>query len=138
VCAAITGDEAITEKLSIGVLETRRNARIKQLASVGPVLQGSFCQIKVTCGNPNCRCARGEKHISHQVTKKVRNKTKGLYIPVDMVEDVRTWTQEHRRVKKLLKEISDLNEQIVRAHVSTKRARKANQDAAEQHHGKGQ
>jgi hypothetical protein len=128
----------MTEQLSIGVLETRRNALIKQLASVGPVLQGSFCQTKVTCGNPNCRCARGEKHISRQVTKKVRNKTKGLYIPVDMVEDVQAWTGEYRRAKNLLKEISDLNEQIVRAHVSSKRARKANQDAAEQHRKKGQ
>ena len=121
----------MSPRLSIGVLTARRDARVKELASLGPVMQGSFAEIGVTCGNPNCRCARGEKHRSHILTKKVRGKTKSLYVPVDMVEEVRGWIEEHRRAKKLLKEISELNEKIVRSHVSTKRARSANRAAAE-------
>jgi DNA-dependent RNA polymerase auxiliary subunit epsilon len=113
----------MSPRLSIGVLKARRDARIRELASVGPLLQGSLAQIGVTCGNPNCRCARGEKHRSHILTKKVRGKTKSLYVPVDLVEDAREWVEEHRRVKKLLKEISELNEKIIRAHVGTKRSR---------------
>lgn len=121
----------MSPRLSIGVLTARRDARVKELASLGPVMQGSLAEIGVTCGNPNCRCARGEKHRSHILTKKVRGKTKSLYVPVDMVEEVRGWIEEHRRAKKLLKEISELNEKIVRSHVSTKRARSANRAAAE-------
>lgn len=117
-------------RLSVEVLKARRDARVKELASLGPMLQGSLAEIGVTCGNPNCRCARGEKHRSHIVTKKVRGKTKSLYIPVDMVEEVRTWIEEHRRAKRLMKEVSDLNEKIVRAHVGTKRAKRANRAAA--------
>lgn len=113
----------MNQRLSIGVIEARRNARISELASVGPLLQGSLAEIGVTCGNPNCRCARGEKHRSHILTKKVRGKSKSLYVPVDMVEDVRRWVEEHRRVKMLLKDISDLSEKIIRAHVGTKRAK---------------
>jgi hypothetical protein len=94
---------------------------------VGPLLQGSLAQIGVTCGNPNCRCARGEKHRSHILTRKVNGRTRSLYIPVDLVEEVRAWAGEHRRVKKLLKEISELNEKIIRAHVGTRRAAKARQ-----------
>ena len=121
----------MSPKLSIGVLETRRDAKLRQLAEAGPMIQGSLTRIGVTCGNPNCKCARGEKHLSHILTKKVRGKSKSLYVPVDMVETVRKWVEEHKRVKRLLKEVSELNEKIIRAHVPTKRAKAKNRAAAE-------
>ena len=117
-------------KLSIGMLEKRRDAKLKQLAGVGPLLQGSLGEIRVTCGNPNCRCARGHKHRSHILKREVRGKTQSLYVPVDMVEEARKWVEEHRRVKRLLTEISELNRSILKAYVPTKRARAANRGAA--------
>lgn len=119
------------QKLSIGVLEKRRDAKIKQLAAVGPILRGSLAEIGVTCGNPNCRCARGRKHRSHILKRQVRGKTQSLYVPVDMLEEARGWVEEHRRVKRLLKEISELNRSIIKAYVPTKRARAANLATAE-------
>lgn len=121
------------QNLSIGMLEKRRDAKLKQLAKIGPVLQGSLAEIGVTCGNPNCRCARGEKHRSHILKQQVRGKTQSLYVPVDMVEEVREWMEEYRRLKGLLKEISELNRDIIRGHVPAKRARSANQAAAARH-----
>ena len=117
-------------KLSIGGLQARRDAKVNKLASFGPTLQGTLTNVGVTCGNPNCRCARGHKHRSFRVTKKVAGKTKSLYVPVDMLEEVQEWIKQHRQLKKLLQEISDLNEKIIRAYVSTKRAKKANRDNA--------
>ena len=119
------------QKLSIGVLETRRNAKLKELAGVGPVLEGSLAEIGVTCGNPNCRCARGQKHRSHILKRHFRGRTQSLYVPVDMVEEARGWVEEHRRAKRLLKEISKLNRIIIKAYVPTKRARAANRAIAE-------
>ena len=121
------------QQLSINVLERRRNAKIKDLAKVGPMIQGSLATIEVTCGNPNCRCAQGDKHTSHIITKKVRGKTKSVYVPVDRREEVKAWTREYRRIKQLIKEISEINEKILKVHVTSKRARKANQDAASKH-----
>jgi hypothetical protein len=90
-------------------------------------MEGSLGKKRVTCGNPNCRCVKeGEKHISHVLTKKVRGKTKSVYVPVDMVEEVSEWIKEHRRVKEELKKISALSEQIIKQHVSTKRAASKN------------
>ena len=117
-------------KLSIGVLTQRRDAKLKELARIGPPLQGSIATVGVTCGNPNCRCARGEKHTSHILTKKVRGKTKSVYVPVDMLEEAKQWAQNHRRMKKLVKEISDYNEKILKAYVSTTRKKRQNQAAA--------
>lgn len=108
--------------ISINVLKTRRNAAIRRLADSKPFIEGSLTKIRVTCGNPNCCCAQGEKHISHVLTKKVCGKTKSLYVPVDLVEEVTKWVEEHRRIKRELKEISSLSEQIIRQHVSTRQA----------------
>lgn len=108
--------------ISSNVLNTRRNAAIKRLADSRPFIEGSLTKIRVTCGNPNCRCAHGEKHISHVLTKKVRGKTKSLYVPVELVEEVTKWVAEHRRIKRELKEISALSEQIIRQHVSSRQA----------------
>lgn len=108
--------------ISINVLKTRRNAAIRRLADSKPFIEGSLTKIRVKCGNPNCCCAQGEKHISHVLTKKVCGKTKSLYVPVDLVEEVTKWVEEHRRIKRELKEISSLSEQIIRQHVSTRQA----------------
>jgi hypothetical protein len=110
-------------KLSIATLQARRRAKLRELAGVGPVLQGSLAQIRVTCGHPNCRCVTGEKHTSHIVTRKVRGKSKSLYVPVDMVEEAQAWIEQHREAKRLLKEISELSEKIIRSHVSSRRRR---------------
>ena len=84
--------------LSLEVLKARRDARLKELATLGPLLQGSITTVGVKCGNPNCKCAQGEKHTSNILTKKVNGKTKSVYVPVDMLEEAREWTQEYRRL----------------------------------------
>ena len=103
-CSALLkhSGEAMESKLSIGGLQARRDAKVNKLASFGPTLQGTLTNVSVTCGNPNCRCARGHKHRSFRVTKKVAGKTKSLYVPVDMLEEVQEWIKQHRQPKKLL------------------------------------
>lgn len=116
--------------LSIGILETRRDAKLKKLAEIGPILQGSIARVGVKCGNPDCKCARGEKHTSNILTKKVNGKTKSVYVPADMLEEAKQWTQEYKKVKELMKEISNYNEQILRKYVKTKKAKNRNLAAA--------
>lgn len=120
----------MSPKLSIGMMKARRDAKLKELANVGPVLEGSLARIGVRCGNPSCRCARGEKHVSHILKRQVRGKTQSLYVPVDLVEEAEGWVAEYRRARKLLAEVSELNRAIIRAHVSTKRALARNRGAA--------
>ena len=112
--------------LSIGMLEKRRDKKIEQLKELGPVLQGSITIIKTTCGKPNCKCVRGEKHTSTVLTKKVNGKTKSLYIPNDMVTEAKKWVKENQKLRKLQKEISAYNEQILKIYVKSKRARQKN------------
>ena len=107
---------------SLNTLETRRAALLKQLTRVGPMIQGSVCHRRVKCGKPQCRCAQGELHEACVLTKKVAGKTVTTHVPRDLRDEVDAWSREHRRVKALLKQISDLSEKIVRTHVTASRA----------------
>jgi hypothetical protein len=104
---------------------TKRQERLQELAVVGPLIVGSLARVGVRCGNPNCRCARGERHTAYVLTSKVRGKTKTVHVPAGMVEEVRAWVEEHRRLKRLVKEISALSEELVRGHVRAGRAARA-------------
>jgi hypothetical protein len=56
------------------------------------------------------------------LSSKVKGKTKGIYIPVAIADEVESWVKEHHRIKKILKEIDGMNEQIIRMYVTTSRA----------------
>ena len=99
-------------------------ARQKQLQAQGPVLAASLVTIRRLCGNPNCRCAKGHKHPGHYLTWKVKAKTHTAYVPVDLLPQVKLWTQEHRRLKRLLQEITPLQLALIRLRW-TEQARRA-------------
>lgn len=107
---------------SINVLRREINARLKKIAEAGPMIDGSFYKVGRRCGKKSCHCVDGEKHTAYLLTKKVNGKTKSTYVPKEMVEEVEQWTKEHRRIKQLMKEIAERNEQIIRLHVRTSRA----------------
>lgn len=97
---------------SIRMLEVRRNAKRKQLAAVGPVVQGSLVTVKhKTC-----------KHTAHLLTFPVKGKTKSVYVPLGLVEEVRRWSQNYRKVKQLLRESSNLSLALIHRHVPMQRA----------------
>ena len=96
-------------------------ARQKQLQAKSPVLAASLVTIRRACGNPNCRCARGHKHLGHYLTWKVKTKTHTAYVPVDLLPQVTQWTQEHRRLKQLVREITQLSLALIQTHVTAKR-----------------
>ena len=95
-------------------------ARVKQLHARGPVLAASLVQIAKHCGRAGCRCQKGHKHIGHYLTLKRKGKTQTVYVPLDLVEDVRAWIQEHRRLKKLSQEITQLSVARVKGYVKAR------------------
>lgn len=103
------------------VLKNRRNAKLKKLAEVGPLVTGSLVKIQRKCGNKNCRCAKGEGHPAHILTMTVKGKTKSVYVPVDLVDEVREWVQNHKRLKTLIRDISNLSLAIIHGYVAAGR-----------------
>jgi len=96
-------------------------ARQKELQAKCPVLAASLVTTRRACGNPNCRCARGQKHPGHYLTWKVKGKTHTAYVPVDLLPQVKQWTQEHRRLKQLSRQMTQLSLALIQTHVTAKR-----------------
>lgn len=102
-------------------LMQERAAKLAELGRLGPLVQGSLTRRMVRCGGANCRCARGDKHLSHHLTRKVANRTCSVYVPVDMVEEVSRWVAEYRHAKRLLRQITELSEALLRGHVAARK-----------------
>jgi hypothetical protein len=102
------------------------DARLKKLHATGPVLAASLSCFTYRCRRPRCRCrAGGPAHASQHLTfKGPDNKTRSVYVPIDLLAQVRAWTAEHKRLKALLREIHLLSLALVRTH-ATHRRRKA-------------
>jgi len=58
-----------------------------------------------------------------QVTLKQNGKTRTVYVPNDLKEEVIASIREHRRIKTLLQEITQLQLARIRTHVADKRRR---------------
>ena len=108
--------------LSVKELEARRSALLRQLRSVRPLVEGSLSSVERQCGTAGCKCHHGGPgHLQVSLCKKVAGRSHATYVPKDLQEEVRQWNAEHKRVKRLLKEISALSEQIIRSYVSSRK-----------------
>jgi hypothetical protein len=107
------------------VLRHRRRSRLGRLARPGPFLAASLVRIARRCGNPRCRCARGEKHVGLYLTLKEGGTTRTLYVPKDRLVEVQTWVKEYRRVRGLIREVSSLSWKLLKAEKQIRQARKA-------------
>lgn len=100
--------------------------RLKKLAPKGPVLAASFVEFQHRCASAKCACHHGGPlHPSQHLTyKQPGQKTRSVYVPKDLVKDVRSWIDEHRRLKQLLHEIQQLTLALVRTHVRQRRQKR--------------
>ena len=115
-------------KVNIAWLTRKRDGLIKKLSEVGPFVDGSLARVKRRCGNKNCKCyLKGQKHESYYLMYKLKGVTKGVYIPVDLEDEVKEWNDNYKRLKKIIVEITRANKEIIRRHVEEKRLKKGRQ-----------
>jgi len=96
-------------------------ARIKEFKLNGPFVAASLVAFRRKCGRPGCHCQSGEGHLAHHLTFKVKGKTRSVYVPQDLLPEVQQWVSEHKRLKPLLRHISNLALAQIQAHVTSKR-----------------
>src|SRR5215471_7377122 len=98
--------------------EIRRmlDARRARLVPGTPVLAATLTQVRKRCGQPTCHCSHGQPHLAWHLTYKAKGKTRTVYVPHDLLDDVRSWIAAHKRLKTLLDEIHQLTVALVRTH----------------------
>jgi hypothetical protein len=89
-----------------------RELALRKLAQAGPFLEGNLCQFK----RPGC--ATPGWHL----TFKQKGRTRTVYVPLDLVSEVKTWTRTYKSLKKLIREVTRHSLALVRAHVANRRA----------------
>src|SRR5579884_4024717 len=107
-------------------LRQRRQGLAKQLPPVTEILRGSLVERYVTCGNPGCRCAKGERHGPNwylTVTLGPKKTTGGI-IPAETVVRVRTWIANYQNLREALEKISEINRELLRRERDKQRKRK--------------
>ena len=106
-------------------IRAQLRARLTRLGSDQPLLAATLTQLHKRCSRQTCRCrTHGERHTAWQLTYKVQGKTRTVYVPLDLLADVRSWVQEHKRLKNLLQEISQLTLALVKGHVQDRQRKK--------------
>ena len=85
------------------ILKRMRQARQRRLRALGWVLAGSLVRLP--------------GHQSLYLTDKVRRKTRTLYIPLDRLDEVRSWNVQHKEAKRLLGELSVILRALLREEI---------------------
>src|SRR5438128_9298805 len=104
-------------------LRQRRQGLAKLLPPVTEVLRGSLVERYVTCGNPACKCARGERHgpIWYLTVTLGPGRTTGGIIAEEHLKRVRAWIENYHTLKGHLEKISEINRELLRRDRKPKR-----------------
>lgn len=94
-----------------------RDAALRQLAAIGPFLEGALCQFK----RPGC--AKPGWHL----TFKQKGRTRTVYVPMDLADEVASWTRTYKQLKKLIRQVTRHSLGLIRGHVANQRAAKRSQ-----------
>ncbi len=102
-------------------MEDRRYLRAKsrslrsQMRKLGPMVQGSVVLRRMKCGKHNCKCTRGQLHEALCVTYSEKGKTKTVYVDKSLQADAFLWSRNYKQFKKILKEHSLKNLEILKS-----------------------
>ena len=89
-----------------------RERALHQIARVGPFLEGALCPFK----RPGC--AQPGWHL----TFKQKGRTRTVYVPMDLVAEVKKWNRTYKQLKKLIREVSRHSLALIHGHVANRRA----------------
>lgn len=90
-------------------LPGRKRRVFKALRVNSRIIKGSPVSLARECGQPNCRCRKGKKHVSLYLSRSVKGRTTMTYIPHRYEDAVRDGVAEYKRILQSLDELSEVN-----------------------------
>jgi hypothetical protein len=90
-------------------------SRLAKLVHDEPLLHGTLDPRSVTCGNPGCRCSRGERHPALYLVFRREGRPHQVYVPPSLEAQVRMWVATDHAVRSLLEELSRLSVERLQA-----------------------
>ena len=90
----------------------RRQAALRQIAQLGPFIEGSLSPFK----RPGC------SQPGWHLTFKARGSTRTLYVPMELVAQVKQWTLNYRHLKVLIRQVTRHSRSLIHGHLANRRA----------------
>lgn len=87
--------------------ERRCTSKLIALLKQGRVLKGTTYVLRNTCGKPNCKCARGEKHETLYAARSRHGKRQARSVPKPLRDQVLKWIERYNTIDELLGQLSD-------------------------------
>jgi len=81
-------------------------SKVNKLLHDRPFVVGGLVKMARTCGKGNCKCARGEKHVSWYLSTRHKNARKMINIPRQWEKDVFEWVTTYKEIMKHIDLIS--------------------------------
>lgn len=107
------------------LIRRQLDSRLKQCHAGRPLLAASLAIVRRRCGQSSCHCANGgSRHVAYQLTLKEQGKTRTVYVPKELLHEVRSWIDEHKRLKRLQQEITQLTLALIQSHVPNRRRKR--------------
>ena len=106
------------KQASINTLNKRRQDKLDRLPRCGPFVAGSLNRVEK-------RDKHGRTTVYYLLTFKEHGKTRSVYVPKDMVAEVRRWVRNYHKLKKAISQVSADSIAVIRRHVPEKRAESA-------------
>lgn len=97
-------------------LLAQRQRAVQTLPPIEEVLRGSILERSVRCGQPNCRCASGERHTATVLTVSFPGgRTEQISLPAAVLRTVRGWVANYQRWWEIIEKVSAINRDLLRA-----------------------
>jgi Family of unknown function (DUF6788) len=101
-------------RTAMSAAERGFRSRLAQIVSGQGLIRGTLLERTRVCGKPNCRCTRGHKHRAVYLVLSEKGKLRQLYVPADWEQRVRQWVENHRALRGLLRELSEVSWEKIR------------------------
>jgi hypothetical protein len=96
-------------------LLTQRQRIVEKLPPIEEVLRGSILERSVRCGQPNCRCASGERHSATVLSVSFPgSRTEQISLPAAVLPTVRGWIANYQRWWEIIEKVSAINRDLLR------------------------
>lgn len=99
--------KSIPSRSQLSARERERRSRIAQLLHSRWLLHATLAPRQRRCGKPNCRCTRGQPHVSLYVVQTRQGQLRQLYVPKQWESRVRQAVADYQQLQQLLEEVSE-------------------------------
>lgn len=99
---------ALPPRSSLPAGQRSRRSRLTQIVSSQRFLRGTLAPRLRQCGKPNCRCARGQRHLSLYVVQSHDGRLRQVFVPKEWEERIRQSVRSYQQIQQLLEELSEI------------------------------